>query len=152
MYIKREKTVEDFYDQYLSEGRYEESTANRDTLKAQYASVQCLQGFAKRLKTIDMPHFDALYNAYYDILVKLCHLIVKTQNITTESDQAVFAFIAVKFPELELDWGVLESLRIKQQERQHNNHEILKDEWKQLELQFEIYIQTLTKELEKKIS
>jgi hypothetical protein len=65
--------------------------------------------------------------------------------------QGLFAFIVLHFENLELDWNFLENIRTIRNRNKYQGLDISKIMWQSVELQFNLYISTIKKEIEKRI-
>ena len=63
----------------------------------------------------------------------------------------MFAFIILNFPDLELDWNFFERIRIVRNENKYQGTDITKEMWMKAELQIDLYISVIKKELEEKL-
>ena len=76
----------------------------------------------------------------------LCFDRIKSLN-----HQCLFAYLCIKYPELELSWEFFEKIRTKRNGINYYGQPVTSEDWKEVELQFKLYISTIKKEIEKKI-
>ncbi|HLC70490.1 MAG TPA: hypothetical protein VJI32_00655 [Candidatus Nanoarchaeia archaeon] len=141
-------SVENVYDELISNGFYEEAQVD----KAEISKVLMMKKedymFAKRWKQDKNANWRLIFNAYYDILRELCDQLIHFKNQKTSNHQAVFAFIILHFPELELDWELLERIRLMRNDNKYRGVDITQQMWKSIELTFELYISAVQKKVE----
>src|SRR3989338_831696 len=117
-------SVENVYDELISNGFYEEAQVD----KAEISKVLMMKKedymFAKRWKQDKNANWRLIFNAYYDILRELCDQLIHFKNQKTSNHQAVFAFIILHFPELELDWELLERIRLMRNDNKYRGVDI----------------------------
>ena len=78
-----------------------------------------------------------------------CSQLIRFKRQKIGNHQGLFAFIVLKFQNLEFDWGFLERVRIIRNRNKYSGMDITKELWKEIELQFDLYISSLRKELER---
>jgi len=87
----------------------------------------------------------------YEILRTLIDSFLLFDRAKADNHQCSNAYLCTKHPELELDWITLESMRILRNGINYEGESIDIEKWNKFKLQFEIYINTLTREIEKKL-
>jgi len=141
-------SVENVYDELISNGFYEEAQVD----KAEISKVLMMKKedymFAKRWKQDKNANWRLILKTYYDILRELCDQLIHFKNQKTSNHQAVFAFIILHFPELELDWELLERIRLMRNDNKYRGVDITQQMWKSIELTFELYISAVQKKVE----
>ena len=99
----------------------------------------------------DSINWTFVFRDYYEALRGLIEAYLLFDKITAENHQCKNAYICSKHPELGLDWNFLETARLK---RNHINYrgQLLKyEDWNKLKLNFDLHINKLKKEIEKKL-
>ena len=139
------------YENYAAQGLYEEADFDEDEVKKVLRMTNEDYNFAQRIKKDKKPSWRVIFNAYYDVFRELCDQLMRFKKQKSSNHQAVFAFILVNFKELELDWELLEQIRNVRNNNKYNALDISQQMWKSVEMHFEIYINSLRKELEKKL-
>ncbi|HLC65868.1 MAG TPA: hypothetical protein VJI46_07140 [Candidatus Nanoarchaeia archaeon] len=97
-------------------------------------------------------NFSFLYTSRYDILRKLLDALLIFDKVKSSNHQCINAYICVKHQEWELDWNTLETMRLLRNGICYEGKHISLDVWKSQKLKFEIYIKTLLRIIEDKIS
>src|SRR3989344_7627407 len=140
-------TAKEVYENSATQGLYEEAALDEEEVK----KVLCMTledfEFAKRAKKDKNPSWRVIFNAYYDAFRELCDQLMRFKKQKSSNHQAVFAFIVSHFKELELDWELLEQIRNVRNNNKYKALDITLQMWKSVEMQFEIYITTLKKEV-----
>ncbi len=106
----------------------------------------------KSLRKMDNCSWRVVFNVHYDVLRELCDQLIKFKKQKISNHQGLFAFIVLNFDSLELDWKFFESIRTIRNKNKYEGLDISKQMWKQSELQFDLYISALKKEIETKLS
>ncbi|MBR9683309.1 hypothetical protein GOV03_02100 [Candidatus Woesearchaeota archaeon] len=95
--------------------------------------------------------WNALYKLYYDVLHQLAEVFIHFDKIKVKSHECLFAYLCEKHPELELDWNFFEKIRTKRNGALYYGALITYKNWKEVELQFNLYIKKLKEEIERKL-
>jgi hypothetical protein len=95
--------------------------------------------------------WNSVYKLYYDALHELAEAFLRFDNIKSDNHQCLFAFLCEKHPELEFNWEFFEKVRTKRNGINYYGTPIKYDDWKEVELQFEIYIHKLKEEIQRKL-
>jgi len=95
--------------------------------------------------------WNSVYKLYYDALHELVESFLRFERIKIDNHQCLFAYICEKHAELDFDWDFFEKVRTKRNGINYYGVPVDHDDWKEVELQFVIYIKKLKKEIEKKI-
>ncbi|MBI5393407.1 hypothetical protein HZA96_06050 [Candidatus Woesearchaeota archaeon] len=95
--------------------------------------------------------WNSIYKLYYDALHELTEAFLSFENIKSDNHQCLFAYLCEKHPELELNWEFFEKVRTKRNGINYYGTPIRYEDWKEVELQFNIYINVLKKEISKNI-
>jgi hypothetical protein len=93
-----------------------------------------------------------VFRDYYESLRGLIEAYLLFDGIIAENHQCKNAYICFKHKELELDWEFLETIRLKRNAINYKGQLLKYDDWNFLKLKFELHINLLKKEIEKKIN
>ncbi len=148
--MPKERTAKQVYEQFSTEGLYEEAHLDKDEVKKVLTMVMEDYQFGKSLRTFKNPSWRVIFNIHYDVFRELCDQLMRFERQKTSNHQAVFAFIVLQFKDLELDWNFLEKVRTIRNKNKYQGLDISKITWQSIELQFDLYISTLKKELERR--
>lgn len=94
--------------------------------------------------------WNSVYKLYYDALHELVESFLRLEKIKADNHQCLFAYLCEKHPELEFSWDFFEKVRTKRNGINYYGVPVSFDDWKEVELQFSLYIKKLMKEIEKK--
>ncbi|MCX6707067.1 MAG: hypothetical protein NT001_02915 [Candidatus Woesearchaeota archaeon] len=149
--MPREKTPEEAYDELVTRGLYEEANPDKDEIgKVIRLAIEDYE-FGKGLREISNPNWRVIFNINYDVLRELCDQLMRFKRQKISNHQGLFAFIILHFPELELDWTFFETIRGMRNQNKYMGADITRDMWKKMEMQTDLYISTLKKEIEKRL-
>ena len=105
------------------------------------------------IKTIpkQSPQWSSIYKLYYDALHELVENFLRFERVKIDNHQCLFAYLCEKHDELELSWEFFEKVRTKRNGVNYYGTLIAFQDWKEVELQFNVYIHTLQEEIQKKL-
>ena len=147
----KERTPEKVYDELVTEGLYEEAHLDKDeVIKVKNMAVEDYE-FGKTLRKMENPNYRIIFNIHYYVLRELCDQLMRFKKQKISNHQGLFAFIILNFPDLELDWNFLERIRTVRNENKYQGTDITKEMWMKAELQIDLYISVIKKELEEKL-
>ncbi|MBW2974781.1 hypothetical protein KY366_03615 [Candidatus Woesearchaeota archaeon] len=123
--------------------------------------IKSLMDSAKRAKTRikkdtrsyekETKDYTFIFRDNYEILRTLIDAFLLFDKVKADNHQCSNAHLCTKHSELELDWDTLESIRILRNGINYEGKTVDLEKWNKFKLQFEIYINTLTREIEKKL-
>lgn len=93
-----------------------------------------------------------LFTEQYDILRKLIDAFLLCNKVNCNNHQCGNAYLCTVHSDLDFDWEILESIRKLRNGIQYKGKQISEELWKSHKLKFEVYINSLIKILDKKIS
>lgn len=93
-----------------------------------------------------------IYKLHYDAFHQLAEALVYFDKIKVKTHECLFAYLGQKYPELEFSWEFLEQLRIKMNRSIYYGEPLKYLEWKNIELQLQLYITTLHKSIQERLS
>lgn len=97
-------------------------------------------------------NYSFVFTEKYDILRKLLYALLLFDKVKTGKHQCSNAYICVNHKELEFDWETLETMRLLRNNVNYEGKKINEELWKSHKLKFEVYINTLVKEVKKKLA
>lgn len=92
-----------------------------------------------------------VFRDYYESLRGLIEAYLLFDKVIAENHQCKNAYLCLKHPELDLDWNFLETARLKRNAINYRGQLLKYEDWNKLKLQFELHINKLKKEIEKKL-
>ena len=144
-------TPEEVYDDLVTKGLYEEAHLDKDEVQKVLEMTAEDFEFAKRMKAEKNPSWRIIFNAYYDIFRELCDQLMHFKQQKTSNHQGLFAYIVLNFKDFGLDWELLERIRTTRNQNKYQGANISEQMWKSVELQFELYISLLFKEVKERL-
>ena len=149
--MPRERTPKEIYTELASRGMYEEANLDTDEISTIKRTTTEDYEYGQKLKTGDRPNWRVIFNIHYDALRELCSLLMRFKKQKTSNHQGLFAFIVLKFPELNLSWEFFEIIRTIRNQNKYNGIDITQEKWGGVEFQTVLYISTLKKEIENRL-
>lgn len=152
----KEKTVQSVYDVCMAEGSFLPQVKVDvnliatiiETAMNDFAAAKDLRKHAKP----ESYHWNSIYKLHYDAFHQLAEALVYFDKIKVKTHECLFAYLGQKYPELEFSWEFLEQLRIKRNRSIYYGESLKYLEWKNIELQLQLYITTLHKSIQEKLS
>ena len=150
--MRKERNAEHIYDRFSAEGSYEEANLDKDEIKKILIMVMEDYQFGKELRKLKAPSWRVIFNINYDVCRELCDQLMRCKRQKTSNHQALFSFIVLQFEDLELDWKFLDNIRTIRNKNKYQGLDISKEIWKGAEMQLDLYISALKKEIEERLN
>lgn len=99
----------------------------------------------------DSTDWTFVFRDHYESLRGLIEAYLLFEGIEADNHQCKNAYICFKHSELEFDWEFLETIRLKRNAINYRGQLLKYEDWKMLKLKFELHINALKKEIEKKL-
>lgn len=153
--MPRHKTLEETYDSCLADGHIK-NLAEVNIAKARalmenaQTNVNSAKILAKALER-DAREWMNVYTLHYDALRLYAEALLLLLRIDSPNHQCLFASLCMKYPRLELDWNFFEKIRTKRNGVNYYGERITGKDWKDVELQMNLYLSTVEKELGAKL-
>lgn len=96
--------------------------------------------------------WNSVYKLCYDALHELAESFLAFEKVKIDKHQCLFAYLCEKHPELEFSWDFFEKIRTKRNGINYYGIPVSFQDWKEAELQFELYFKRLKQEINKKLS
>ncbi len=122
----------------------------KSTLNIADADVEAAKSIKKNLPK-QSNQWNSVYKLYYDALHELVESFLRFEKTKIEKHQCLFAYLCEKHPELEFSWDFFEKVRTKRNGINYYGTPVNFDDWKEVELQFNLYIKRLKEEINKKL-
>ncbi len=100
--MPKERSAQQVYEQYSTEGCYEEAHLDKDEIKKVLIMVMEDYQFGKDLRTLKNPNWRIIFNINYDVFRELCDQLLRFERQKISNHQGLFAFIVIHFKDLEL--------------------------------------------------
>lgn len=95
--------------------------------------------------------WSTIYKLHYDVLRELVDAFLCFDKIKSSNHQCAFTYLCEKHTDLEFDWNFLEKIRTKRNGIQYYGTPVNYKDWKEIELQITLYINTIKKAVEAKL-
>lgn len=122
----------------------------KSTLNIAEADVEAANSIKKNLPK-QSNQWNSIYKLYYDALHELVESLLRFGKTKMDNHQCLFAYLCEKHPELEFSWDFFERVRTKRNGINYYGTPVSFDDWKEVELQFSLYIKRLKEEIKKRI-
>jgi len=140
----------DVYERCRCEGNFQpQEEVNLDKIKANLKIAE--EDLASAKDILAKKRWNSAYKLYYDVLHEIVEAYLLFDKIKSSNHQCLFAYLCVKYPDLELDWGFFEKIRTKRNGINYYATPVSQQDWKETELQMNLYIKLLRKAVEEKI-
>jgi len=120
------------------------------TLKIAEGDIESAN-FIKKNLSKQSNQWNSVYKLYYDALHELSESYLRFEKIKIDNHQCLFAYLCEKHPELGFNWDFFEKVRTKRNGINYYGTPINSKDWKEVELQFNLYIKKLKEEIERKL-
>jgi hypothetical protein len=142
------------YKLCMSTGSIKEKLVDVELIKSlKIVAEKGLEFINSKSKDIpkDSTDWTFVFRDYYESLRGLIEAYLLFEGIEADNHQCKNAYICFKHPELEFDWEFLETIRLKRNAINYRGQLLKYDDWKMLKLKFELHVNSLKKEIEKKL-
>lgn len=154
---KSNKEIENLDNTYklcLQTGNIREKFVDVELIKSlKYVAIKGLEFINKKTTDIEKNSSDwtFVFRDYYESLRGLIEAYILFDGIKADNHQCKNAYLCHQHPEHYPDWEFLETIRLKRNAINYRGILLNYEEWKMLELKFELHINLLKKEIENKI-
>ena len=146
--------LEETYKICKSSGKFKEKFIDIELIKSMKdISERGLKFIKDKSKDIikESEDWTFVFRDYYESLRSLIECYLLFEGMEADNHQCKNAYICFKHSELELDWNFLETIRLKRNAINYRGQLLKYDDWKSLKLKFELHINALKKEIEKRL-
>ena len=154
--MRKPKTLEEAYQSCLADGYINEiREINYDKIKSLMQNAETSIRTAKiviKAITKQDKEWMSVFLDHYDALRIYTEALLQFDKLDIPNHECLFACLCVKHPELEFDWNFLNNARRKRNRVNYYGEQVAYDDWKEAELQFNLYASALKKEIEKKLN
>lgn len=105
----------------------------------------------EKLRESKAEDYSVLFNNRYDVMRKLIHALAIFDKLKPSDHKCMNAYICIKHTEYDLDWKILETMRLLRNNVQYRGQRITKEVWLSHKLKFDIYINSLVSFVKKKL-
>src|SRR3989339_2221101 len=150
----RVDNLEKTYMQCISTGNIKEKSVDIELIKSlKIVAEKGLEFINSKSKDIpkDSTDWTFVFRDHYESLRGLIEAYLLFDGIEAGNHQCKSAYLCFKYAELELDWEFLETIRLKRNAINYRGQLLKYDDWKLLKLNFELHINEIKKETDKKL-
>lgn len=149
------KTLDEAYKSCTADGLYRTlGKVDKERIKSLVANaetnIESANTLSKALKEDDR-RWMTVYTLHYEGIRILAEALLIFEKVHSINHQGLFAYLCMKMADLELDWNFFEKVRTKRNGTYYYGDQITYKDWKSAEVQMNLYISTLKKEIEKKL-
>ena len=123
----------------------------KSTVTIAEADVEAANSIKKNIPKLSN-QWNSVYKLYYDSLHELTESFLRFEKIKIDNHQCLFSYLCEKHPELEFSWDFFEKVRTKRNGINYYGIPVIYDDWKEVELQLNLYIKKLKEEIKKKLN
>ncbi len=151
----KERSVERVYDictaegSFLPQGKVDTALISTiyQTALNDFAAAQDLRKQAKP----ESIYWNSIFKLHYDVFHQLTEAFIYFDKLKVKTHECLFVYLCQKHAELEFSWEFLEQLRIKRNRSVYYGESMKYVEWKQIEFQLQLYINTLQKRVREEL-
>ena len=147
----REKSLQEVYDEFCASGEYVMKDTDLHSVKKIIAIAQEDLEYLEFLLKQKTINWRIIYTLHYDILRSLCEALIQSDGMKVSNHQGTFAYVCIKHPQLEFDWNFFEKIRTARNRNKYEGKDIFKNDWKEIDIQMKLYIDTLIKSVKEVI-
>ncbi|MBI2665860.1 hypothetical protein HYX12_04530 [Candidatus Woesearchaeota archaeon] len=149
--MRKFKTFSEAYDSCLAEGYLRtKENVDIDKINSLLKNAEIYLNSAQILiNNINQKALEWMnvYTLNYEALRILTEALLRINRLESTNHQCLFAALCCKYQELELDWEIMETIRIKRHGINYYGESITYSDWKSIELQINLYISAIKKEI-----
>lgn len=151
------RELNEAYDKCLADGTVIKlrEAVNKDKVRKMLllveSNMRVAQESAKKADKMSIT-WNTIYNLHYDALRELAEAFLVFDSVKIINHKCLFAYLCVNHPELELSWDFFEKVRTNRNGINYYGQLVSYADFKEVELQLNLYVSTLTKEIEKKLA
>ena len=137
-----------------STGKLNEKTIDFELIASLKAVAEKSLEFVRKISTTipkESTDWTFVFRDYYESLRNLIEAIMLFDGIAAENHQCKNAYVCFKHPELVLNWNFLETVRLRRNAINYRGQLLIFKEWDQYRLQFDLHINLLKLELDKRL-
>ncbi len=95
--------------------------------------------------------WNSVYKLYYDALHELVEAFLQFEKVKIDNHQCLFSYLCEKHPQLNFSWDFFEKARTKRNGINYYGTPVDSGDWKEVELQFALYVKELREAIKKKL-
>lgn len=151
----KERTQKNIYESCEEEGSFIplvkiDLEKIQSMLKTVSADLKSSKNWIKNAKK-ENEEWNAIFKINYDCLHILAEAFVIFDKFKIKTHECLFTYLCEKHSELEFDWNFFEKIRTKRNGSLYYGRLITYKDWEEIQLQLDLYINMLRKEIENKL-
>ena len=151
------RELKEVYDKCLADGTVIKlnEAVNKEKVRKMLLLVESNKEVAqKSAKSVDKNSitWNTIYNLHYDVLRELVEAFLVFDSVKVVNHKCLFAYLCINHPELELSWEFFEKVRTSRNGINYYGQLVSYDNFKEIEVQLNLYASTLKKEIKKKLA
>lgn len=144
------KTIEEAYDICLTQGNIiPTEEIDQDRIRSTLRLIE--EDIETSKDAIQKKRWNVAYKSNYDILYQLTEAFLKFDKMRITTHSCLFTYLCLKHPELELNWDFFERVRTKYNGIKDDAIPIIQQDWKEVSLPFNLYINQLKNKIKEKL-
>ncbi len=96
-------------------------------------------------------NFSLIWKSSYEIIRQLIDAILIMEKIKSDNHQCLYAYICTKHREWDIDWEIIETMRLLRNGVHYEGRPVSEETWKSYKFKFNIYATTLIKILKEQL-
>ncbi len=152
--MSKVKGLGEVYDQCVAEGNLQElegidiekAKSLLDNAELDLKSIKDTTSILEKNK-----NFGKLWSDRYEVIRQLVQGILLLEKVNSNNHQCLYAHICVKHSEWDIDWELIETMRLLRNRVHYDGRPVTEEAWKEYKLKFEVYTQTFMKLLKEKL-
>jgi hypothetical protein len=147
--------LDEIYKLCMSKGSIREKNPDIELIKSlKNVAEKGIDFIKSRSKDIpqDSTDWTFVFRDYYEAMRGLIEAYLLFGGIAAENHQCNNAYICFRHPELALDWEFLETIRLKRNAINYRGQLLKYEDWRGMKLRFELHINALKEEIEKRLA
>lgn len=144
-------TVEGAYDLCTTQGNFiPTAEVDEEWIRANLRIAE--EDLQSAKDAVAKKRWNSAYKTYYDVLHQLAEALLRFDKMKARTHLCLFAYLCVKHPGLELNWDFFEKVRTKRNGIHYYGTPVTEKDWKEVALEFQLYVDLFKKEMGGKLS
>lgn len=155
-YMVKQRSLEENYRACEEEGMFEVlEEADKDIIKTlrdtALSNLEFVQN-AMQYVPKESKQWNAVYIMHYMVLHELTEAFLLFDKVKISNHKCLFAYQCRNHQELDLDWNFFERIRTKRNRSIYYGTSISYSDWKEIEVQMGVYIETLEHAIDQRLN
>jgi len=145
--MPKHKTCAQCYEDCKEQGFFIPIEPNKDRIHSMLLICNSNCDAVQKLKNNSEISPSVLFTLAYDAVHLIAEAFLLKNGWKSANHQCLFAFICNNHSELELNWAFFEKIRTRRNGMHYYGTQITKEDWKEIELEWNLTINVLSKEI-----